>query len=256
MTSSAVKTGTLYGIGVGPGDPQLLTLKALELLQRAAVIAYPAPETGASLTREIVAPHLSARSDAYEEIALRMPIRGGRFPAEEAYDRAETLLAGHLRAGRDVVVLCEGDPFLYGSFMYLFARMVKAFPVEVVAGVSSIHAAGAALGRPLGAQNDRVGILPATLPEARLMEGILAVETSVLVKVGQHIARMRAMLQRAGLLDCAHYMEYATMNRQRFLPLKDFAGDSAPYFSMILVYRGGAARGFGGAGEANGKDAP
>ena len=232
--------GTLYGIGVGPGDPQLITLKALQLLQSAPVVAWPAPETGASLTREIVAPHLAARRQPCEEIALRMPIQAERFPAQEAYDRAERLLGAHLRAGRDVVVLCEGDPFLYGSFMYLFARMAPAFRVEVVAGVSSIHACAAALGRPLGARDDRVCILPASLPEARLTEAMLTAETCVFIKVGRHIAKLRAMLQRAGLLECAHYIEYATMQRQRLLPLAQFAGDSAPYFSMILVHRGDA----------------
>ena len=240
-------TATLYGLGVGPGDPQLITLKALEILRRVPVVAWPAPETGASLTREIVAPHLGARDEPFEEVALRMPIETGRFPAQEAYDRAERLLGAHLRAGRDVAVLCEGDPFLYGSFMYLFARMVRAFRVEVVAGVSSIHACAAALGRPLGARDDRVCILPATLPEARLMEAVLAAETCVLIKVGRHLARVRAMLRRAGLLECARYIEYATMSRQRLLPLERFDGDAAPYFSMILVHRGGEARTFGDA---------
>ena len=238
----SAQQGTLYGVGVGPGDPQLITLKALELLQRAPVIAYPAPEQGESLTRQIVAPHLQARSDDFIEIALRMPIQSERFPAQEAYDQAEVLLSEQLRNGRDVVVLCEGDPFLYGSFMYLFARMVAAFRVEVVAGVSSINACAAALGRPLSARDDRVSILPASLPEESLMETLLASETCVLIKVGRHLAKLRAMLSKAQLLESASYVEYATMSKQRLLPLKDFVGESAPYFSMILVHRSGDAR--------------
>lgn len=234
--------GTLYGIGVGPGDPQLITLKALELLQRLPVVAYPAPEKGDSLTREIVAPHLAARKEKFREIPLRMPIEGGQFPAKEAYDQAEIVLSEHLRAGRDIVVLCEGDPFLYGSFMYLFARFEKSFRVEVISGVSSINAAAAALGSPLGARDDRVCVLPASLPEANLLETILAAETCAFVKVGRHIAKLRDMLRNANLLDCASYVEYATMRRQRLFPLESFKGDVAPYFSMILVHRGGEAR--------------
>ncbi|MCY4032226.1 MAG: precorrin-2 C(20)-methyltransferase [Hyphomicrobiales bacterium] len=235
--------GTLYGIGVGPGDPQLITLKALGLLQQAPVIAYPAPEHGESLTRRIVAPHLDARGDAFEEIALRMPIEIARFPAQEAYDQAEALLGKRLREGKDVVVLCEGDPFLYGSFMYLFARMVREFRVEVVAGVSSINACAAALGKPLCARDDRVSVLPAGLPEARLLESLHTSETCVLIKVGRHLGKLREMLRGAGLVENASYVEYATMNKQRVLPLGKFEGDAAPYFSMILVHRDGDARG-------------
>ena len=234
--------GTLYGIGVGPGDPQLITLKALGLLQQTPVIAYPAPERGESLTRRIVAPHLDARNDTFEEIALRMPIENSCFPTHEAYDHAETLLSDRLRKGKNIAVLCEGDPFLYGSFMYLFARMVQKFRVEVVAGVSSINACAAVLGKPLCARNDRVSVLPAGLPEVRLLESLRASETCVLIKVGRHLGKLREILRGAKLLESASYVEYATMSKQRFLPLEKFEGDVAPYFSMILVYRNGEAR--------------
>ena len=235
--------GTLYGIGVGPGDPQLITLKALVLLQQAPVIAYPAPEHGESLTRQIVTPHLDVRDDRFEEIALRMPIEISRFPAQEAYDHAEMLLSKRLREGKNVVVLCEGDPFLYGSFMYLFVRMIREFRVEVIAGVSSINACAAALGKPLCARDDRVSVLPASLPEARLLESLRISETCVLIKVGRHLGKLREMLRGAGLLENASYVEYATMDKQRTLSLEKFEGDAAPYFSMILVHRDGDARG-------------
>ena len=128
-------TGTLYGLGIGPGDPELITLKALKRLQAVPVIAYPAPQEGDSLARAIVAPHLDG---AQREIAIRMPMVAARFPAQEVYDRAAEAIGGELEAGRDVAVLCEGDPFFYGSFMYLFGRMAERYPVEVIPGVSSL----------------------------------------------------------------------------------------------------------------------
>lgn len=242
MIQSSDEWGTLYGIGVGPGDPKLVTLKALELLQRAPVVAYPAPRQGESLTRKIVAPHLAARIEKFQEISFPIPVQSERCSAWKAYDQTEMLLGKHLRAGRDVVVLCEGDPFFYGSFIYLFVRMVELFRIEVIAGVSSINACAATLGRPLGVQNDRVCIAPASLPETDLLETILATETCVLIKVGPHINKLRNMLRKANLLYCSSYVEFATMSTQRIFPLESFEGDKAPYFSQILVHRRGHAR--------------
>ena len=145
-------TGTLYGLGIGPGDPELITLKAHRLLQACPVIAYPAPDRGDSLARAIVDPHVPA---GRTEIVIRMPMVSARFPAREVYDQAAAELGGHLAAGRDVAVICEGDPFFYGSFMYLFERMVADFPVEVVPGVSSLMACSATLGAPLAARSTR-----------------------------------------------------------------------------------------------------
>ncbi len=160
-------SGTLYGLGIGPGDPELITVKALRLLERAPVIDYPAQETGESLARSIVAPHLSG-GDKKTEVVIRMPLVEARFPAEAVYDRAAEKLGGHLEAGRDVAVLCEGDPFFYGSFMYLFGRMAERFTIEVVPGVSSMTACAAVLGAPLAARKDVLTVVPAPLDEAAL----------------------------------------------------------------------------------------
>ena len=130
-------SGTVYGLGVGPGDPELLTLKALRILRAAPVIAYPAPETGDSFARQIVAPHLPG---GQQEIAIRMPLGDGQFPKAAVYDAAAAAIAGRVADGLDVAVLCEGDPFFYGSFMYLYARLVVSCPVQVVPGVSSLMA--------------------------------------------------------------------------------------------------------------------
>jgi precorrin-2/cobalt-factor-2 C20-methyltransferase len=231
-------SGRLYGLGIGPGDPDLITLKALKRLQAAPVVAYPAPEKGDSLARAIVAPHLPGTQT---EIAIRMPITADRFPAEAVYDKAAEALGGHLRAGRDVAVLCEGDPFFYGSFMYLFGRMARDFPVEVVPGVSSLTACAAELGAPLAARNDVLTVVPATLEVEALRRHLGAVEAAAIIKVGRHFAKVRGALLDLGLLDCACYVEHATMASQRILPMNAVDDAAVPYFSMILVHRRGAA---------------
>jgi precorrin-2/cobalt-factor-2 C20-methyltransferase len=231
-------TGCLYGLGIGPGDPELITLKALRLLQAAPVLAYPAPDKGPSLARQIVAGHLPG---GQIEIAIRMPMLVNRFPAQEVYDWAEGELARHLGAGRDVAVLCEGDPFFYGSFMYLFGRLAERFPVEVVPGVSSLTACAASLGAPLAARNDVLVVVPAPLPEAELAERLAKVEAAAIIKVGRHFEKVRRVLTELGLAEQARYVERATMENQKILPLEAVEAGEVPYFSMILLHRRGEA---------------
>ncbi len=231
-------TGTLYGLGIGPGDPELITLKALRLMKAAPVLAYPAPETGESLARRIVAPHLEGERI---EIAIRMPLVEARFPAQQVYDRAAHELGAHLTAGRDVAVLCEGDPFFYGSFMYLFGRMAERFTVEVVPGVSSLTACAAVLGAPLAARNDVLTVVPAPLEEAELKARLGNTEAAAVIKLGRHFAKVRRVLDELGLAQHARYVEHATMESQRAMPLDEVAEDRVPYFSMILVHKRGEA---------------
>jgi precorrin-2/cobalt-factor-2 C20-methyltransferase len=230
--------GTLYGLGVGPGDPELITLKALRLLRSAPVIAYPAPEHGDSLARAIVAEHLPG---GQTEIAIRMPMLVERFPAQEIYDRAAVEIGGHLEAGRDVVVLCEGDPFFYGSFMYLFGRMAECFPVQVVPGVSSLTACAAISGAALAARNDVLTIIPAPLPPERLRDLLANTDAAAIMKLGRHFTKVRDVLNELGFSAHARYVERATMSNQRLLPLDEVNPGSVPYFSMVLVHRRGEA---------------
>ncbi|MCZ6846502.1 MAG: precorrin-2 C(20)-methyltransferase [Alphaproteobacteria bacterium] len=231
-------SGTVYGIGVGPGDPELMTLKGARLLAACPVVAYPAPETGDSLARRIAAPHLP---DNATEIVIRTPMSSDRFPAEEVYNRAAGDIGEHLAAGRDVGVLCEGDPFFYGSFMYLFARLAERWPVEVVPGVSSLMACAATLGAPLAARNDVLTVLPAPLDDATLGDRLMLCDAAAIIKVGRHFGRIRALLRQLGLADQARYIERATMTDQRVVALDEVDGDSVPYFSMILVHTRGMA---------------
>ena len=231
-------TGTLYGLGIGPGDPELITVKALRLLKAASVVAYPAPETGESLARTIVAPLLPG---GQREVAIRVPLLVERFPAQEVYDRAAVELGAHLTAGRDVAVLCEGDPFFYGSFMYLFARMAEDFPVEVVPGVSSLTACAAVLGAPLAARNDVLSVVPAPLEEAELKARLSSGDATAIIKVGRHFEKLRRVLDELGLTGQARYIERATMDSQRILPLDSVQPGDVPYFSMVLLHKRGEA---------------
>ncbi|MDE0240003.1 MAG: precorrin-2 C(20)-methyltransferase [bacterium] len=230
--------GVLYGLGVGPGDPELVTLKAYRILGEVPVIAWPAPQSGESLARSIIAPWL--RGDR-EEIAIRMPLDANRFPAEEVYSRAVDAISRHLDAGRDVAAICEGDPFFYGSFMYLFARVADRYQVEVVPGVSSLMACPAAAGVPLAARNDALLVCPGTLGDAAMTERLALADSVAIIKVGRHLARIRRVLDAAGLLSDAWYVAHATMGHQVVMPLAAVTDAAGPYFSMILVHRRGEA---------------
>ncbi len=237
MNENNSSPGTLYGLGVGPGDPELLTLKALRILRAAPVLAYPAPSEGDSLARAIAAPHLPG---GQTEIAIRMPLDIKQFPAEDVYGPAAREIAEHLEAGRDVAALCEGDPFFYGSFMYLFERLAESHKIEVVPGVSSPMACAAALATPLAARNDVLSVLPAPQDEDRLAARLELCDAAAIVKVGCHIGKVRRVLQRLGLESRARYIERASLPTERILPLAE-APDPAPYFSMVLVHRRGEA---------------
>jgi len=229
----------IFGIGVGPGDPDLITLKGLRLLRAAAVIAYPAPETGSSLARSLAAPHLPG---GQHELPIRMPMSLDRFPAQAAYDQADAEISAHVAAGRDVAVLCEGDPFFYGSFLYLFARLADRHPVTVVPGVSSLTACAAVAGLPLVARNDVLTVIPAPLPEEWMLARLQDVDAAVIVKVGRHIDKCRRVLAAAGLAEQAILVERATQADQCVRRLTEGAADEpVPYFATLLVHRRGAA---------------
>jgi cobalt-precorrin 5A hydrolase/precorrin-3B C17-methyltransferase len=225
-------SGTLYGLGIGPGDPNLITLKARDILQAVPVIAYPAPEGGESLVRAIADRHIPP---GRTEIPVVTPMVAERFPAADVYDRHAREIARHLDEDRDVAVLCEGDPFLYGSFMYLFERLSGRYSTQVVPGVSSLAAVAAVAGRPLASRNEILTILPAPLPEAVLEAQLAACDAAAIMKVGRHLPRIRCVLQRLGLEGDAVYVERATMARERVLPLTQVGDGEAPYFSMVLV---------------------
>jgi len=231
-------SGTLYGVGLGPGDPELMTLKAHRLISTASTIAYPAPDTGESFARAIAA---DAIPPGVREIPIVVPMRTDRFPAREIYDKAAEEIADVLESGEDVVTLCEGDPFFYGSFMYLFERLSERFPIEIVPGVTSLTACAAQLRRPLTSRNDVMTVIPGPLPDEDIRQKIEAAQAVAIMKVGRHFVRLKALLTDMGLIGKAGYVERASLPEQKVLRLIDVQAETAPYFSMILIYKGDEA---------------
>lgn len=226
-------TGKLYGVGIGPGDPELLTLKAVRLIGDCDVVAYPAPADGTdSMARRIAAPHIP---DGKIELVIETPMVPGTFPANDVYDRYAVEIADHLDHGRDVAVLCEGDPFLFGSFMYLFGRLADRYSTDVVPGVSSLGACAARAARPLVSRNQVLSVVPAPIAEDELRARIADADAVAVMKVGRHLGKVKCVLDELGRLDGAVYVERATLPDERVIPLIDVAEDRAPYFSMILV---------------------
>ncbi|EYD78034.1 Cobalt-precorrin-2 C20-methyltransferase [Rubellimicrobium mesophilum DSM 19309] len=223
--------GRLIGVGVGPGAPDLLTLRAARAIEAARVLAYPTLAGAPSMARGIAAAHVGA---GVEEIAIDVPMTPAREPAQRAYDEGAERIAGHLSAGRDVVCLCEGDPMFYGSFMYLQARLADRFAVEVVPGVTSVSAAAALARLPLGAREGRIAVLPGTLPDEALRAGIAAHETVAVMKLGRHFGRVRALVDSLGLTDRATLVVRATLDGEAVVPLSE-APEEAPYFSLLLI---------------------
>lgn len=237
-------TGTFYAIGVGPGDPDLLTLKAFRYLQSGAIIAYPiGADSGTSLARKIAAPHIP---DDTEEFGFAVPMRVERDPAQQAYRSAAETLADYLTSGRDVVLLCEGDPLFYGSAMFLTKRLAKDFPVEIVPGITSLTASAAAAKHPLAARNDKLKVLPAPLDEDVLEREIKGSETIAIIKVGRHFEKVRTVLDRLKLINHAVIVEHATDEKEKITPLRQMSKGERPYFSTILIYQGDEDWGYHG----------
>ncbi|MBV9593827.1 MAG: precorrin-2 C(20)-methyltransferase [Actinobacteria bacterium] len=240
-------SGTLYGVGLGPGDPELVTVKAARLIAAADVIAYHSARHGRSIARGIAEPYL--REGQIEE-QLIYPVTtettdhpGGYEGAiAEFYDDAAQRLAAHLAAGRDVVLLAEGDPLFFSSYMHMHKRISEQFDCHIVPGVTSISAACAALGLPLVEGDDVLSVLPGTLPPAELAERLRRGDAAAIMKVSRHAADVQDALKQAGRYEDAHYVERASTPQQRTAPLGDVDPIDVPYMSMVVVPGVEAAR--------------
>ncbi|MEU2855165.1 precorrin-2 C(20)-methyltransferase [Streptomyces syringium] len=255
MNEQPSTTGRLYGVGLGPGDPSLMTVRAVEVITAADVVAYHSARHGRSIARTIAERHL--RPDHIEE-QLVYPVTtettdhpgGYRGAMEEFYEEAAARLAVHLDAGRTVAVLAEGDPLFYSSYMHMHKRLADRYPTEVIPGVTSVSAAAARLGEPLVEGEEILTILPGTLPEEELTARLASTDSAVVMKLGRTFPAVRGALEGAGRLADARYVERATMPGERTGLLADVDPESVPYFSVaVLPSRIDAAPTASGRGE-------
>jgi precorrin-2 C20-methyltransferase / precorrin-3B C17-methyltransferase len=234
-----VTPGRLYGVGVGPGDPELVTVRAARLIGAADVIAYHCARHGRSTARMIAEPYLR-QGQVEERLVYPVTVEttdhpgGYRGALDEFYVEAAGRLAAHLDAGRDVVVLAEGDPFFYGSYMHMHERLAHRYRTDVVPGVTSVSAAAAALGRPLVERDEVLTVLPATLPVDELARRLADTDAAAVLKLGRTFGSLRVAAERAGTLDAMHYVERASTDSQRVAPLAEVAPETVPYFSLAL----------------------
>lgn len=232
--------GRLFGIGTGPGDPELVTLKALKALKEADVVAFFAKRGNRSNARSIMDGYIPA---GMPEIPMLYPVTTEIPKSQEAYrssmsafyQKATDRLEAELANGRTVAVLSEGDPLLYGSYMHIHVRLAPRYPVTVIPGITAMSGCWSDARLPIAQGDDILTILPGTLPEQRLAERIASSDAAVIMKVGRNLGRIRRALEMAGRLADAVYVERGTTETSRTIALADKQDDDAPYFSLILV---------------------
>lgn len=232
--------GRLIGVGVGPGDPELLTLKAVRVLAEADVVAHFAKAGHASNACAIVADRLPA---GVVELPLLYPVTT-EIPAIDIryrnairtfFDESAAAVARHLDVGRTVAVISEGDPLFYGSYMHLHVRLSGRYPVEIVPGITAMSGCWASVGLPIAQGDDVFSVLPATLAEDDLARRIADTEAVVVMKIGRNLGKVRRALARTGRLPHAVYVERGTTAAAVSMPLAQKRDDTAPYFSVVLV---------------------
>ncbi len=233
--------GRLFGIGVGPGDPDLMSVKAARLIADTSTVAYFAARNRPSIARG-VAEHLL--TDRHREIRIEYPVTVERTAPDDpsyeqllvgCYDDAAERIGGKLEQGLDVAVLCEGDPFFYGSYMYVHNRLADRFETTVVPGIPSLVAGAAAIARPLACGNEVLSVLSGVMGESELTIALGACDAAVIIKLGRNLATVRQSVAAAGLLERAFYVERASSAAQVCCPLAQADSSRAPYFSMVVI---------------------
>jgi len=233
-------SGRLFGVGLGPGDPELVTVKAARLIGAADVVAYHAARHGRSNARAIAESFLRA-GQIEEQLIYPVTTETTEHPGgyqgaiDEFYAAAAERLAAHLDAGRDVVVLAEGDPFFYGSYMHMHKRLAHRYETTVVPGVTSVSAASAVLGRPLMERDEVLTVLPGTLAPDELAARLAGTDSAAIMKLGRTFEGVREALTRSGRLADAWYVERATTDRERHGRIAEIDPATVPYFSLALI---------------------
>ena len=232
--------GRLIGIGLGPGDPELVTLKAARSLAAAPVVAWfhKRGRTGHARTiADALMPAGCVTLPLAYPVTTEIPVHDRGYAATLApfYEEAAATLAAHLEGGRDVALLCEGDPLFFGSFMHLYVRLRPRFATEVIPGISGMSGCWSAAGLPMSWGDDVLTVLPGTLPFEALRDRLATSDAAVIMKIGTHFSKVRAAVEAAGLMAEAVYVERGTMPGEVVTPLRDKADCAAPYFSIVLL---------------------
>jgi len=226
-------TGILYGVGLGPGDPELLTVKAVNAIQDSQVIVYLTNEQGQSYARRIVAPWIRA---GQEEIPVFMPMDRERQRAIQVYDDLSIVLADKLTQGKIVSVLCEGDPFFYGSFIYIYERLNQDFNCRVIPGISALHAVSAMAETPLTRLDANMTVVTARESDEKLKSVFQQHDCVVILKVSSQLQRIIGLIRQSDRLADGIYAEYLTQDKQQlYHDLSQVMDEKAPYFSLILL---------------------
>lgn len=233
--------GTIYGLGLGPGDPDLMSVKADRLLRNARHVAYFRKPGRSGQARKIVngmIPEGAVEFPMEYPVTTEIPVTDPQYNAllAEFYEAAAAHLHALSQAGEDVVVLCEGDPFFYGSFMHLYTRLRGLAPVEVVPAITGMSGAWSATGDPITWGDDILTVLTGTLPEDVLARRMADTDALVVMKLGRNFDKVVRALKTSGLYDRAWIVEYAQMANQRVSKLSENHSDVTPYFSIILVH--------------------
>jgi precorrin-2/cobalt-factor-2 C20-methyltransferase len=232
-------TGKLIGVGTGPGDPELLTIKAVRAIEGADVVAYFAKQGNSSNARAIVADLLANKVEEQlgYPVTTEIDRRHDDYKAATSafYAEAAARIAAHLDAGRSVAVLSEGDPLFYGSYMHIHVRLAPLYPTEVIPGITAMSGCWSAAGLPLVQGDDILSVLPGTLDEVDLRTRLDGTDGAVIMKVGRNLPKIRRALELAGRLDSAVYVERGTMANGQSMRLIDKPDDVAPYFAIVLV---------------------
>jgi len=232
--------GSVYGVGVGPGDPDLLTLKAARILSQARVVAYFAKRgnTSHALTtaQSFLHPEAEALSFQYP-YTVELPPQHPEYVAALSafYDQCAAQIRERLERGLDVAVLCEGDPMFYGSYVYLHDRLAGRELCQVIAGITSFAGCAAGAGLPIVTNDRSFSVVPGTLPEPALEARLRQCEAVALIKLGHNFGKVKRVLTRVGRLEAARYFEYGTTTREYSAALADKQGERAPYFALIIV---------------------
>lgn len=236
-------TGIFYGVGVGPGDPELITLKAARLIDQCDVISYLCNDAASGIpshsqSKTIAQSLIENRIKPAIEIAIPMPYKRDRTGANRAYDQAAEKIKIALNKGLNVVFLCEGDPLFFGSYAYLQERLCESFTCISIPGISSPNAASAAARIPLVMQKENYAVLSGRLSDEKILTHLNDFDSLALMKVGQSRARLLTLLEQSGRLKDAVYIEYATREQQKVVyDVSTLDNGNGPYFSLFIVTR-------------------